>query len=71
MFKQLIPLTALFALMPAMAQAYIGPGMGLGVVTSVLGLVAAFVMAMIAFLWFPLKRRIRKWKAAREQVEAK
>ena len=30
MFRQLIPLTMIFALMPAVAQAYIGPGMGLG-----------------------------------------
>ncbi|WP_137699751.1 hypothetical protein [Marimonas lutisalis] len=66
MHRQLILLTSVFALMPAMAQAYIGPGMGLGAVASLLGLVAVFFMVMIAFIWFPIKRRIAKRRAAAE-----
>lgn len=69
MFKQLIPLTMIFALTPAMAQAYIGPGMGLGVVASVLGLVAVFFMVMVAFIWFPIKRRIARRRAGKAAAE--
>ena len=70
MFRQLIPVTAIFALVPAMAQAYIGPGMGLGAVASLLGLVAVFFMVMVAFIWFPIKRRIAKRRAAADKAEA-
>ncbi|MDQ2091597.1 hypothetical protein [Marimonas arenosa] len=66
MFRQLIPVTAIFTLIPAMAQAYIGPGMGLGAIASLLGLVAVFFMVMVAFLWFPIKRRIAKRRKAAE-----
>lgn len=69
MFRQLIPVTAIFALIPAAAQAYIGPGMGLGAVASLLGLVAVFVMVMVAFIWFPVKRRIAKRRAGKTQVQ--
>lgn len=61
---KLIPLLAALALMPGAAHAYIGPGMGLGVIASVLGVVAAFFMALIGLLWFPLKRLVKRRKAA-------
>lgn len=57
---------ALLALMPAMAQAYVGPGMGLGLIASLLGLVAAFAMVLVAVVWFPLKRALRKRRAGAE-----
>ncbi len=65
MFGRMTAVTAVIALMPAMANAYIGPGMGLGVIASLLGLVAAFFMVMIALLWFPLKRMIQRIRAPR------
>ncbi|MEX5730104.1 hypothetical protein Ga0609869_003457 [Rhodovulum iodosum] len=61
--NRLIPLVAALALMPAAAHAYIGPGMGLGVIASVLGVVAAFFMALIGLLWFPLKRLVKRRRA--------
>lgn len=70
MHRQLIPVVAIFALTPAMAQAYIGPGMGLGAVASLLGLVAVFFMMMAAFLWFPIKRRLKKRRKAAEAAAA-
>ena len=65
MFKQLTPLSGIFAFTPAMAHAYIGPGMGLGVVASILGLVAVFFMVLVAMIWFPLKRKLRQRREAR------
>ena len=66
MSKQLIPLASTIVLMPATAQAYIGPGMGLGLVASILGLVAVFFMVLMALIWFPLKRKLRQSREMRQ-----
>ena len=42
--------------MPVTAHAYIGPGLGAGVVATVLGLFAAFIMLFVALVWYPLKK---------------
>lgn len=42
--------------MPGTAHAYIGPGLGAGVVATVLGLLAAFIMLFVALVWYPLKK---------------
>ncbi|MAT91066.1 MAG: hypothetical protein CME59_00540 [Halioglobus sp.] len=41
------------------AAAYIGPGSGLSAVGSLLALLAAVVVAIVGFLWYPLKRLIK------------
>ena len=64
MLRQLIWVAGISIIFPGMAMAYAGPGMGLGVIASVLGVVAAFFMALIALLWFPLKRMFSKRKPA-------
>ena len=50
------------------AQAYIGPGMGAGAIAVVLGILAAIVMGFFAVLWYPIKRFLKKRKAAKEMV---
>ena len=41
---------------PLGVYAYIGPGMGLGAVGVVLGILGAIVLALFAILWYPFKR---------------
>lgn len=54
-------LLALVLLLQApMAVAYIGPGLGLGVIGVVLGMLVAIVLAIFAVLWYPLKRMFKK-----------
>jgi len=43
-------------LLPTYVLAYIGPGSGLMGVVVFLGALAAVVVALIGFLWYPLKR---------------
>ena len=69
MLKYLITMFALAAVVPELAHAYAGPGMGLGLIASVLGVVAAFFMALIALIWFPLKRVFAKRKTAPDHNE--
>lgn len=49
---------------PVHAHAYIGPGAGLSAIGSLLALVAAVVVAIFGFLWFPIKRLMKRWKAS-------
>ena len=39
-----------------------GPGTGLSALGSLLALIAAIVVAIVGFVWFPLKRIMRKRK---------
>ena len=50
-------------LLPAAAQAYIGPGAGITAIGALLGLIAALAAAIFGFLWYP----IRSWRRRRRQ----
>ncbi|AGF78519.1 hypothetical protein UWK_01969 [Desulfocapsa sulfexigens DSM 10523] len=49
-----------FVFIPATAFAYVGPGTGLSAIGSLLALIFAVVVAILGFLWFPIKRLLRK-----------
>ncbi|HET6621267.1 MAG TPA: hypothetical protein VFG64_15135 [Dongiaceae bacterium] len=42
------------------AQAYIGPGVGAGLIATVMGILTAIVLAVIAIVWYPIKRLLGK-----------
>jgi hypothetical protein len=58
------------AMVPLPVAAYVGPGAGLSALGSLLALLAAVVVAIVGFLWYPLKRILRKRGAPAMQVEA-
>ena len=60
----LLPAAALALVASAPAHAYIGPGVGLGVVGTVFGIVATLALAIFGFLWYPAKRLLAKRRAA-------
>ncbi|HEX5048168.1 MAG TPA: hypothetical protein VFX89_13700 [Gammaproteobacteria bacterium] len=45
--------------MAASAEAYVGPGMGLGVIGAIFGLLAAVLLALAGMIWYPMKRLVR------------
>ncbi len=49
---------------PAPALAYMGPGLGLGAITTSLGILGALLLGLISLLWYPLKRLIRRLRHA-------
>ena len=49
------------------SQAYIGPGAGLSAIGTVLAFLAAIVLAIVGFVWYPLKR-LRKKMAAKNTM---
>ena len=46
--------------LPLQATAYIGPGLGGGMIAAIVGLITAFVIAVWSVLYFPIKRAINR-----------
>jgi len=44
------------------SYAYIGPGMGGGVIAAIIGFFAAIVLGLWAVLYYPIKRALKKRK---------
>jgi len=60
-FHRIVHVAAvLVVLAPLSAQAYIGPGMGAGVVATVLGILAGILMLVVGIVWYPIKK-LYKW----------
>jgi hypothetical protein len=49
------------------AHAYIGPGSGLAALGSLLALAGAAVLAVFGFVWFPIKRLIKRRNGKQHQ----
>jgi uncharacterized membrane protein len=45
---------------PQLAHAYIGPGAGLSAIGTLVALIGAILLAIVGFVWYPLKRLLRK-----------
>ena len=48
------------AVLPEAALAYVGPGAGLTAIGTVLALLGAVGLALVGFVWYPLKRLLRR-----------
>jgi hypothetical protein len=48
-------------------HAYVGPGAGLSAIGIVVGLIAAVLLGIVGFIWYPIKRLLR---LRRERSEA-
>ena len=44
--------------------AYIGPGAGLGLLVSLLGLLAAIATALFTVVWWPIRKMLKRRKVA-------
>lgn len=57
-----IKITLLLIILPNYALAYVGPGMGGGVIVAVLGIFVAIFLALFGIIYYPIKRMINKKK---------
>lgn len=62
-----LALPALALICPAAAQAYVGPGAGLTAIGTIIALTLALVLALVGFVWYPIKRLRQKRKADRHE----
>lgn len=47
---------------PQVAVAYIGPGAGIAAIGTVIALIGGILLAIVAFIWYPIKRLLAKIK---------
>jgi hypothetical protein len=50
---------------PQGAEAYIGPGAGIAAIGTVIALIGGILLAIVAFIWYPIKRFLAKIKKKR------
>ena len=55
-----ILLFILIYIFPSTSYAYIGPGMGGGVIAITLGFIAAIFLALFGILYYPIKRALKR-----------
>ena len=53
------------------AFAYIGPGAGLGAVATLVAIVLGLLLLVVGFLWYPLKRMLKKRRQTKNKGSAK
>ena len=71
LLKRFTPITIALVLLtglPAISYAYVGPGAGLSIIGSLLAFFAAIIVGIFGFLWFPIRRLLKKRKQAKEQA---
>ena len=50
----------LYLLFISVSHAYLGPGIGGGVIAATIGIIVAIFAAIFGLLWFPIKRFLNK-----------
>ena len=56
---------ALLLVAPQGTEAYIGPGAGIAAIGTVIALIGGILLAIVAFIWYPIKRLLAKIKQKR------
>jgi hypothetical protein len=54
-----VPVAIALLLFPLDAQAYVGPGAGLTAFGSLFAFIGAILLALVGFVWYPIKRLLR------------
>ncbi len=57
-------------LLPDPALAYVGPGVGLSAIGTLIAVVAVVLLAIVGLLWHPVKRMLGRNKPAADLSEA-
>jgi len=63
-------LAAVLCLGATPAAAYIGPGLGMGVIATIFGSIAAFFMVLAGLVWYPFKVMLRKRREKKSGASA-
>jgi hypothetical protein len=53
------------------AAAYVGPGAGLTAIGAMLAVIATLFLAVVGFIWYPVKRLVRRRRPAWESESEK
>jgi hypothetical protein len=61
-----IVIIVMLLITPQNAGAYIGPGAGIAAVGTVIALIGGIILAIVAFIWYPIKRLLAKINRKKE-----
>ena len=67
MFK-LVLKTLLTFFISTPAFAYLGPGIGGGMIVATLGIIVAISAALFGLIWFPIKRILKKKETKKDKL---
>lgn len=67
--KSLVLIALTLLLFAGNAQAYVGPGLGVGVIGAIVGVLLTIVMAIVGIFWYPIKRMFKKGGEEEETLE--
>jgi hypothetical protein len=59
-----------FALAPTFALAYVGPGAGISALGSLFSLLAAVGLAIVGFIWYPIRRLLRRFGSGSKEISS-
>jgi len=65
---KLIYSSFIFCMIVTSSFAYLGPGLGSGVIVATISIIVAIFAALFGLIWFPLKRLIKKRKKKEQQI---
>jgi high-affinity Fe2+/Pb2+ permease len=54
-------------ILPSTADAYIGPGIGIGAIGTVFGVLFSMFAAFLGVLWYPFKSALKKFRREKEK----
>ena len=67
--KLLKPISCVIAItIPGLLHAYVGPGVGLSAIGSVLAFIGAVFLLIVGFLWYPIKRLLKRKSKPEEEA---
>ncbi|MCF3933164.1 hypothetical protein L1787_07015 [Acuticoccus sp. M5D2P5] len=64
-----LAVAAIVTAVPDAAHAYVGPGAGLTAIGTVVALMAAIFFAVVGFVWYPVKRLMKRRAAEQHPPE--
>jgi len=56
-----------FLLITTSSFAYLGPGVGGGLIAATIGIIVAIFAALFGLIWFPVKRLLKKRKEKKQK----
>ena len=62
-------LLLLVAMLPTPAWAYLGPSAGVSAIGALLAILAGIVVAIFGFIWYPVRRLLRRGRKADDAEE--
>lgn len=69
--SKLISFLIVYCFITTNSFAYLGPGVGGGVITATIGIIVAIFAALFGLIWFPIKRLLKKRKDKKNKQQEK